>query len=256
MGCLAGIIFFVAIDVAQGATLNISDPVLVASQQPAAPHFEAGSRAHIFENAITLSNAAFFPAAFNAWNDEQPADAKWTLVDGGPLADLTINVTRFEAFSQHRDQHAINPGIGGVEIQISIDYEGADAGMLLWTQGLYTNYLLDGSIVPAFYEMDVSAGSHGFPIYPHQNPLKNFSDGPAAPFDNGFFEADAFLCKINSTTRTLTLHDGVEYGFYLYVIDVPEPATWKLLLAAVAVVALAKVPRGRLPDNRWRPVTS
>jgi hypothetical protein len=31
-----------------------------------------------------------------------------------------------------------------------------------------------------------------------------------------------FLSKVNYATRTLTVYEGVEYGFFVYVVDVPS----------------------------------
>ncbi|MEX2113086.1 MAG: PEPxxWA-CTERM sorting domain-containing protein [Pirellulales bacterium] len=233
---LAATVVFLAASVARAIPLTIVDPIYVASQSPAPPHAEAGSVAHIFENSITLATAAYYQAAWNAWNDAQPAEAKWTLVDGGTLTDLALTVSIFDAYSNHTSH-----GVGGLEIQVDIDYDGADRDELVWSQGLYDNYLLDGSIIAPFYEMDVSTapGVWTPPVYPFQYEDERFYDFPKGPFDGAFFEADAFLSKVNYTTRTLTIFDGVEYGFYLYAIEVPEPATWALMLVGLVLVPLA-----------------
>jgi hypothetical protein len=220
---------------ADAIPLTIVDPIYVASETPAPPHAEAGVEAHIFENSITLATAAYFQAAWDAWNNAQPVGSEWTLVDGGTLADLGLTVSIFDAASFHGSGH-----VGGVEIQVDVDYDGADRDDLVWSQGLYDNYTLGpgGGIVPPFYEMDVSTapGTWTPPVYPFQYNDEHFYDFPKAPYESGFFEADAFLSKVNYTTRTLTIYDGVEYGFYLYAVEVPEPAAWTLMLISMAVV--------------------
>lgn len=219
---------------ADAIPLTIVDPIYVASEIPAPPHTEAGVVAHIFENSITLASAAYFQAAWDAWSGAQPVGSEWTLVDGGTLAGLGLTVSIFDAASFHGAGH-----VGGVEIQVDIDYNGADRNDLVWSQGLYDNYTLGpgGGIVPPFYEMDVSTapGTWTPPAYPYQYNDEHFYDFPKAPYESGFFEADAFLSKVNYTTRTLTIYDGVEYGFYLYAV--PEPQAWSLMLVSVAVMA-------------------
>lgn len=222
---------------AQAVPLTINDPIYEADQIPAPPHVSAGSTAHIFENSITLANAAYYQAAWDAWNATQPANAQWTLVDGGALANLGLTVTTFDAFSSHTDGHfqdiGAAKGIGGVEISISIDYSGADRNQLIWSQGLYDNYnpLIPNYIDAPHYKMDISTDQDVSqpPAYPFQSPDQSFYDFPLGPFDSAFFDADAFLSKANYTTRTLTVYDGVEYGFFLHVEAVPEPAAWVLM---------------------------
>jgi hypothetical protein len=217
--------------------LTIVDPIYVDSDSPAPPHLEAGVEAHIFENSITLASAAYFQAAWDAWNGTQPANAQWTLVDGGTLANLGLTVSVFDAESFHGSGH-----VGGVEIVVEIDYNGADRDDLVWSQGLYDNYTLGpgGGIVPPFYEMDVSTNPAHWqpPAYPFQYEDEHFYDFPKAPFETGFFEADAFLSKVDYNARTLTIFDGVEYGFYVYAIDVPEPSTWLLMVTAMGFLAV------------------
>jgi hypothetical protein len=42
-------------------------------------------------------------------------------------------------------------------------------------------------------------------VYPFQYNDERFYDAPRAPFDSGFFEADAFLTKADYTNRVLTV---------------------------------------------------
>ena len=49
---------------------------------------------------------------------------------------------------------------------------------------------------------------------------------------NGFFAAEAFLGTVNYTTKTLTLYDGLDYGFDNSAA--PEPSTLVLFASGFA----------------------
>jgi hypothetical protein len=189
--------------------------------------------AHVFLAPISFAANYVFDSAFAAWNATLPVAQQWTKVNGGALTGA-LNVSTFDAVSSHT-----NHGVGGLDIRIDFVYDGADRDDFVWSQGLYDNYLLNGSIVTPFYEMDIDPNCIANstwcqPVYPFQYNDEHFFDGPRAPFDTGFFEADAFLTKADYTNRVLTVYEGVHYGFYLYVV--PEPATGALLLVGLVVM--------------------
>ncbi|HEV3137816.1 MAG TPA: PEP-CTERM sorting domain-containing protein [Pirellulales bacterium] len=248
---------------AKAVPLTINNPNYTADEAAVPlPDIKAGSDAHINANSVTLGTATYFQKSWDAWNGAQPANGKWTLADGGRLANLGLNVVTFKAYSQHNAN-----ATGGVEIQVNVTYAGADRGNLVWSQGLYDNYTLgpagaEANPVTPFYEMDTASASgltpgpspgpdmpaiFADPVYPYQynnqtNAAENqmFYDKPAAPYESAFFQADAFLSKVDYTNRKLTIYDGVEYGFQLFEIHngVPEPATWVLMLTGLALVSM------------------
>jgi hypothetical protein len=215
-------------------TINVTDadPHYSAVESPCGTHTSCGVVAHLNTTPISYGSNVVFNDSFDAWNGLQGAEDKWTKVDGVPAGgdfNATLNVSTFDAQSFHGAGH-----VGGVEIQVDLVYAGADRAQFFWSQGLYTNYTTGpgGGITTPYSEMDTGS-SPSDPKYPFQYPEKFFYDFPKAPYESGFFEADAMLTKLNYDTRTMTVYGGVHYGFYLYAI--PEPASAVLLLLGVAI---------------------
>lgn len=215
---------------ALATTINVTDedPHYSASETPCGAHTSCGVIAHLNTTPISFGSNVVFNDSFDAWNGLQGAEDKWTKVDGGDL-EPTLNVSTFDAQSFHGAGH-----VGGVEIQVDLVYDGDDRAELIWSQGLYTNYTTGpgGGLTDPSYEMDTGS-SPSDPKYPFQYPEKFFYDFPKAPYETGFFEADAMLTKLNYDTRTMTVYGGVHYGFYLYAI--PEPTSAILLLLGVTI---------------------
>jgi hypothetical protein len=86
------------------------------------------------------------------------------------------------------------------------------------------------------------------PIYPFQSANKSFFDGPALGWPSASFRAIALLSTVSETTdntgkvtaATLTVYDGVSYGFDLSATasPVPEPGTPLLLAGGLLLYAL------------------
>jgi hypothetical protein len=175
----------------------------------------------------------FFRKSFRAWNATNAAGSKWKLTNGGELPGGELEVTKFDTFALSR--------VGGVEISVSWTYAGADKGDFKWSQALYDNYLIDGSIVAPFFEMDVktpcdntSLSKQCPPLYPFQYADRHFYDKPRGPWPNAFFDAAAFLSKADYTTRRLTIYEGIYYGFRLDADPAPAPEPVVLMLLLVA----------------------
>jgi hypothetical protein len=221
-------------------TINVTDedPHYSVNEAPCGAHTSCGVIAHLNTTPVSFGSNVVFNDSFDAWNGLQGAEDKWTKVDAGDF-DATLNVSTFDAQSFHGAGH-----VGGLEIQVDLVYDGDDRAEFIWSQGLYTNYTTGpgGGITNPFSEMDTGS-SPGDPKYPFQYPERFFYDFPKAPYETGFFEADAMLTKLDYDTRTMTVYGGVHYGFSLYAI--PEPASAILLLLGVAIAM-------RLREKRYR----
>ncbi len=82
------------------------------------------------------------------------------------------------------------------------------------------------------------------------NPT-TFIDTPNSPLTNGLDdEFQVFLATDNTTTKTLTIYDGVWWGYQ--AATVPEPSTWILLATGCGIVAFARRrdPRARRYPKR------
>lgn len=201
-----------------------------------------------------------FLSAFSTWN----TSGDWTLQNGGSLSgffSVTASAQQFNFRS-----------LGGVTIVTTIDgitNLPALTGnqQLVWVQGLYENYSLsDGSIVAPFYTMDITAagvacGNSGpypptpycGPAYPFQFADGHFGDQPKAFYDLGstqaFFQANAYLAVEDAVARTLTVYDGISYGFTNEVSasmpsEAPEPGTVWLLSSNLLAILWYRL-RGR-----------
>jgi hypothetical protein len=215
---------------ALATTINVTDedPHYSAVETPCGVHTSCGVIAHLNTTPISFGSNVVFNDSFDAWNGLQAAEDKWTKVDGGDFV-ATLNVSTFDAQSFHGAGH-----LGGVEIRVMLDYAGDDRAEFMWSQGLNTNYTTGagGGLTDPFFEMD-TGDSPSDPKYPFQYPDQHFFDFPKAPYETGFFEADAMLTKLNYDTRIMTVYGGVHYGFSLYAI--PEPASAVLLLLGVVI---------------------
>ena len=211
------------------------------------------SSAHLDDVSITGADVEF-KKSFDAWNDMNGAMDKWTLLDGGLIPGLAFTVTTFEAFA--------GEGFGGLKIIIEWTAgDGISKSDYMWSQGLFDNYRLDGTSGPAVYEMDVRVAASCnnddlenvcAPLYPTQDDDRRFNDFPTSgwPKPDAFFEGRAFLSRADFAARTLTIHDGVHYGFALEAQPVPEPAT--LVLIPSGLLALRLIRRTRRPLGRRR----
>ncbi len=201
--------------------------------------------AHIWTDSLASNTDFIIDDAFAAWNATNAAGAQWTLVQGGALPGGQFNVSIFDA-------KTVGTTLGGLEINVDWTYAGADKTDYVWVQGLLDNYLLNGSIVSPFYEMDINnAGCTNTgvwdvdgnrrcaPAYPYQYADRKFYDFPKAPWPNSFFDADAYLSKIDYTARTLTIYEGVHYGFNLNAVPLPA-AVWLFGSGLAGLIGFAR----------------
>jgi hypothetical protein len=212
------------------------------------------------------STPATFTSAFDSWNAAN--GGAWTLMDGGTL-DVSINV--YIGVSAGLFGAGLNP------VVFTVAGSEPTLADLVWTQALVVNYtaLTPGPLAAPIETLDtfsLSEGSPGFPtscvpassgasppggafcdpIYPFQygDTLASFSldgiplgvdpffDAPSGLWPNASFDAVTLLSAVTAPD-TLTVYQGVEYGFTL---STPEPPTWALLMAALP---------GLLVFRRW-----
>jgi hypothetical protein len=148
---------------------------------------------------------------------------------------------------------------GGLEIDVflsNVNLPPLGAGdRLVWVQGLLDNY---SGPATGTYEMDITnlpgcnpRGPDPWcpPAYPFNDyPNHEFFDQPHALYRNpgtpqAFFDANAYLAIENTFDKTLTLYDGISYGYQNYVS--PEPGTWILALSVLAAAVVYHAPRTR-----------
>jgi hypothetical protein len=199
---------------------------------------------------VTGAINAGFQSAFNSWNDDPSGgDGVWHLVNGGALgADTKFDVSTYIA-------HVTPGGFGDLKIQI--DYT-AGAGApppipasgtpsdtsAVWSQSVATNQKLAGSLPGNPYLDNPSTAPNptlGPPAYSYQYATSYFFDDPGR---NSYatWMAVAYISTVNYSTDTVTVYDGVAYGFTV----VPEPSSLVMgLLGAILAPAGIRMSRKR-----------
>jgi hypothetical protein len=205
-------------------------------------------------NDTTGAYNNLFVPAFNSWNTSLPANRRWRLVAADLSASASINVTTYRAYVEEGNN--CDETCGGAEIDITYNWGGGVNNPLplsdptrvfpfsaLWTQSINTTSKLAGSL-PGNPYLDNAPNlpNRRFnpPAYPFQYAGSDFYDKPARDADATWL-GQAFIMQANYRTRTLTVYDGVGWGFS--VQTVPEPAT--LALAACSMLGFLIYARRR-----------
>jgi hypothetical protein len=201
-----------------------------------------------------------FATAFSVWAATQTT--KWTLVTGSDL-NLTLTVDPFRT-KAYTNVGGLNPN-PGITITVSNYTPGVGdpaLNQLVWSQGLAINFrpgggnaayntstvyntmddysfnqFTGGCTAPPANSNGAAGTTYCDPIYPFQDGNVSFSDSPLAPYPNGSFRGVAMLSSVSygaNNTATLTVYDGVSYGFDTFVT--PEPGGLTLLI--VGLIAL------------------
>ncbi|SIO29873.1 hypothetical protein SAMN05444722_1289 [Rhodovulum sp. ES.010] len=260
LGLVAALLGPVAGGEAAAATLKIDGKTEVVATTPFCTNVKTGRRYKDCTSTATISKSAlggkgdtFFGQSFEAWNAAQ-ADA-WTLVtkdddDNALSVDGEMVVTLFNAVAA--------PTFGGLQIrvqwrEVSSDYKED----YFWSQAVHANYDLDGNIVAPYAFMDVKNKTstcrdipQAAPFYYCQYGTRKFYDYPKGPWPNASFRGHAYISKVDREARTLTIYDGIDYGFVLSATPIPLPATIPLMLGALVPFAALAARRRRAAPSR------
>jgi hypothetical protein len=208
--------------------------------------------------APTADDQSFvdFEAAFTSWNNDPfGGDGLWTLHTAGLNDGAELTVSNYHAYVQTGscggDVHC-----GGAEIQIDYQPDTSDFttdppaiangvihdGDAVWSQSVFTNQKLNGSLPgnPYLDNNGPNNASLNPPAYPFQYNGSIFYDQPSRDA-TAVWEGAAFLTTVDYTGDSITVYDGVAWGFT--VQPVPEPASFALIGAGLA--ALGFFGRGR-----------
>lgn len=167
-------------------------------------------------NVSGYGGAAFTLSYSPAGTDPAGANAEW------------IQVIRANDASALEKQYGYNAGGG-----FTYFLDNFWGGNTLATNGT-SNPTYDGGYTVS--------GTNYTPKGYAANPT-SFIDRPASSLTNGLdVEFQVFLVKDDAASKTLTIYDGVWWGF-----TVPEPATWTLVLVAFVLVHFFR--KGRRKTN-------
>ena len=239
------VFFAIAWCAAQGPPRCAADVTLTIT--PNAVYQVANANLYVVAIVPTLVTGgvdASFQMAFDTWNNTLAAADQWSLANGGALDKTAkFNVSTYRA--------AIVGGSGGLEVQI--DYTQGTAGVkgpnpiadrtnikntdAVWAQALSTKTKAAGAL-PGNPYLDNPTGLAGTqlgpPAYPFQYNGSFLYDFPHRP-PTETWTAVAYLSTADYTSRTLTVYDGVKYGFS---VGVPEPSP-VLLCGTAGLIGLA-----------------
>jgi hypothetical protein len=268
-----------------GPEINCKDTAFIDAGFLSSQFYNADST---FIGSPTLPGSSMAPTftdAFKAWNDAN--GGLWTLQNGGILQGVSIKSVLFgPAASQDMGGDFV---AGGDLILITLNGSRKKLANLVWTQALFINYTpvlgpLPAPIValdtfdlsqngsnPDFPKTCVAASSGASPsggafcgpIYPFQygTMLRNqtfagvpfgvdpFFDAPTGLWPDASDDAIVLLSQVDSQTHTLTVFQGLGYGF---VLSVPEPSTWALFLLALPAMFVLRHNPHRLMSARSR----
>jgi len=154
-----------------------------------------------------VSINGLFQSAFTAWNASGGGQG-WTLNYGGNLGGTwNVTIAQAEQFDAANNLVLNNVFKGGLEINIAVTGVTLPTlgvgDQLVWTQGLFDNYLGNGTIVTPFYEMDIitagcsPAGPNPYcpPAYPYQYADNRFYDQPKARYPGTRVDAGFLRCQ-------------------------------------------------------------
>ena len=240
-------------------------------------------------NSDFFGVSATFTTAFNAW-DAGNGDA-WTLVNGGTVdvsisPHITLSASPETAglgevlFTLNGSQQTLS---NLVWTQALIITYSPLTGPLSHPEATLDTFSLSQNAAgsnPNFPKTCVAPSSGASPangafcgpIYPFQYGstlatetvnsvtlgVDPFYDAPQGDWPNATFDAITLLSTVSAATDTLTVYQGVNYGFTLTaessasaaalsgagaILNVPEPSTWAMLGLGFAGLALARYRR-------------
>ncbi|RBP14429.1 hypothetical protein DFR50_109183 [Roseiarcus fermentans] len=232
-----------------------------------------GARASFLGSPSIDGRLATFTTAFDAWDAANGKD--WTLVDGGALSGVSVDATIAAGASDFAAGLSLvlftlsGPGLASVADKLVwtqalvISYtplRGALPGPIetLDTFDLSQDAAGDNPWFPKTCARPSAGASpaHGAfcgPIYPFQygSTLSKdkldgvalgtdfFYDAPQGVWPDARYQAITLLSEVDPATDTLTVFQGIEYGFTLSATPAPEPPSWALALAGFTAAALA-----------------
>jgi hypothetical protein len=225
-------------------------------------------------NDTTGAYTNLFKRAFDNWNNTLAPDQKWTIVAASLSPTAEFDVTTYRAYIGESPRCGAN--CGGAEMRI-LYTPGADTDPTaitdrnnilptdgVWSQSIRTNKKGAGNL-PGNPFLDGEAKTArtqlGPPAYSFQYAGSRFFDKPGRVADATWL-GQTFLTQANYQTRTLTVYDGIGWGFSIQgvpagagagggpgnVSAVPEPGS--MLLAGIAILMMPSVRRAMIAVKR------
>lgn len=215
---------------AQGAwtlTLNgqLAPAPAAAVNSPCPEHsgYECRATAREASHLPTGGNTHFE----NAWNTVLPREwdpAGWTLNWSTEPLDAVLNITTYGAFNYKPGDPQYGSFYAGAEIRIEWT-PSADQQDLKWIQALHTNRT---RYTGKQWYLDIATFTKDRPpVYPYQYADLRFYDKPSRWCEADqhiFWDAYLYLARVDRTAMSVTVYEGVCWGFTIDCLPVPEPS--------------------------------
>ena len=191
---------------------------------------------------IQLLSAGSNQEFYTAWSTPIPGlwePEDWTLTWAANPLDAMLNVSTYEAFNYGPEDPEYGSLYAGAKLQI--DWSPTpEQESLQWIQAIHTNR--PRQVGPECY-LDISnVAPNRPPVYPFSYADHHFYDNPSRicePDEMVFWEAWLYLADVNRSANSVTIYEGVEWGFTVDCEPVPEPLGATVLLGQLASAALA-----------------
>jgi len=219
-------------------------------------------------NFVELSNTGSFTRqVYYPWADKAPAyslnglnsAARNTAGNGGDRISLTYTAGAGDPTGASAEWIQVIKANDATATEKMYGYN-AGGGYTYFLDNFYAANVPSktGTMNPTYDGGYTVTGSGASTTYTPNGYFANpttFIDTPNSPLSNGLNDQfQVFLATDNATTKTLTIYDGVWWGYS--AASVPEPSTWILLLSGCGIAALARrrdLRARRYPPRRGRP---
>ncbi|MCL5104058.1 MAG: PEP-CTERM sorting domain-containing protein [Armatimonadetes bacterium] len=216
-----------AITIAGNTTPNPA--IATADPCPQHPGYACYSTALDIQALSAGTNDAFL----TAWNTKLVQEwdpTPWSMQFSSESLDIALNIDTYGAFNRADLNEA------GAEIRVTWT-PSSDQTDLKWIQAIYTNIGRHG---PIQYYLDVyTFTADKPPVYAYSYSDHHFYDAPyrsCEPDRHEFWNAYLYLARVNYSSKTATIYEGLSWGYMIDCQPVPEPAT--VLALCIGLIAL------------------
>lgn len=209
---------------------------IVGNQCPGYPDYRYLTTA----NNASVITSGYSPGFETAWNAVLPNEwdpAGWTLQFSDTPIPANLSISTYRAYDD-----SLSTGLGGAEI--AVDWTPtADQQSLEWIQAIHTNRPKRSG---AEWYLDVMRLRPELPpVYPFSYNDYHFYDKPGRYYESGehiYWDAYLYLASVDRDAMCVTVYEGINWGFTIDCVAVPEPGNICVIIAGLAgIIIRAKI---------------